>query len=212
MLKHLIVALATSLALFSTAPVALADNITNSPSITTSSGSGSSSQGLTPSKATAKIAKSGSNSAGKAGVRSANKLGNAGQKSANKSLKQANDVGSSVSRSALNVSGGTILLPKAAGNATTNIFGRAKTVINWAGQNTISVIVMFVIFAIAICILVTFARLVFAIFGLGKTPIGKLLIALLALIIIFAAISGAAGWLSFGTGIFQVISWIFTGH
>ena len=213
MLKHLIVALATSLALFSTAaPVALADNITNSPSISTNSrSSGSSSQGLTTNGAASKRAKSASNYSGKAAVSGTNKLSNAGQSAANKGMKSADNIGAVVSKNAISVSGGTVVLPSSAGNNVTNMFVRAKTVIDWAGQNIISLIVMAVMFGTAIGIVVMLGRILLALIGFGKTSVGKLLLYLLGLIILIAIIPGIAGIFGYGTGIYQLISWIFTG-
>lgn len=208
MLKHFIVALATCFTLFTTAPVALADNIVNSPDITTNSNS---SQGLTLSDSASKQARKSSNKAGKEHMRGIDKVAKVGQSNTDKAL--SNDSVSSIaSKQAYTVAGGTVSLPGMGGKKFTNIFARFKAVIDWAGQNIISATMLLVVFLIVISLVYIIIRTIGSIFGLGKTSTFKWICYFIGDLILLFIVQGLGTLIGYGSAFYDVILWIISGH
>lgn len=206
MFKKWLAIFIASLTLFTSAPIAFADDINNSPNITTDSNS----QSLTLSKKSATQAKKAGNNAGKSAGKFSDKLYEQGNSSVDHVRKASKSLSAVTSEKAFDMSGGTVNLPGNS-NVVNGLPNRLRLTVNWLGQNAIAILMMLLIFTLVIVILVLAIRIVFKLFGIGKSSIGKLLGMLIGAIIFLTIVNGFSGMFGYGFGFYQVFRWILTG-
>lgn len=204
MLKKWLAIIIASLAMFNSAPIAFADNINNSPNITTNSNS---SQGLTLNKKAASQATKAGKKAGKSSTKFSDRL----YKQGSNSVDAVKSVSSEASKRALEVSGDTVSLPGSA-NSLTGVVNRCRIGINWLGQNGIAILMMLLMFGLVIVIIILIGRILAKLINIGKTPLIKLIFMLIGAIIILAIVQGFSGLFGYGFGFYRIINWILTGQ